>query len=452
MAHKLPTVLRSSGGTPLVADASTRVPLLVPDDHYLASRNPVLTADQRMLEEMALRLWDDPAVIRGRQALAHRWRTIGGRDVPQEAWARFDELIEEFAFNDVLKVTNSDPNYPKVLGNLWQPSRQWWGPRIPGSRASGGDGPDNQYTIIPLDGFSRFEVRAQCFEPRPADVPLMVRTDTAATATGAMIDWQDVTIDSRGQFSLTLGPEPADGRPHHIQLPPDARWLFIRNCRGDWRDVPIAFSVERLDPPRAPPLTERQLADRAARWMVEHVPAMFWYIRVFANLEANAVTAPFGTGGISGLVTQLISFVRLDLADDEAYVVTFGMGDATFRDLVVQDWWFRTIDFWERQTSLCVGQAVPNDDETTTYVISARDPGVHNWLDTTGLRHTHIVHRWQGMPREPNRPLPLAIGRVVKLAELEQALPRGMRRVSPDQRQQQLLERRNTFQLRHLNN
>jgi hypothetical protein len=432
-------------------DANTRAPLLVPDNHYLASRNPVLTADQRYMEELALRLWENPAVIAGRAALAHRWRTMMGRDALQESWARFDELIEEFAFNDVLKVTNSDPNRPKVLGNLWQPSRQWWGKRIPGSRGSGGDGPDNHYTIIPVDGFSRFEVRGQCFEPRPADVPLMVLTDTAVTVTGAMLDWQDVMVDPSGQFTVTLGPDPANGRQHHIQLPPDARWLFIRHCRADWREVPVAFSVERLDPPKAPPLSEQQLADRAARWMVEHVAHMFWYIRVFASLDANSVTAPFGTGSISGLVTQLISFIRLELEDDEAYVVTFGTGDAPFRDAVLHDSWFRTIDYWERQTSLCVAQSIPNDDNTTTYVISARDPGVHNWLDTTGLHRTLFVHRWQGMPRQPNRPLPLATGRLVKFSELDEALPRNVRRVTPQQRAQQLLERRNTFQLRHLN-
>ncbi|MET0987192.1 MAG: hypothetical protein ABW034_17495 [Steroidobacteraceae bacterium] len=447
-AHKVPAVVRNSEIPK--ADASTRAPLLVPDEHYVASRNPVFTADQRALEELALRLWDNAVVIRGRQALARRWRTIAGRDAPQESWARFDELIEEFAFNDVLKATNSDPNYPKVLGNLWSPPRQWWGRRIPGSRGSGGDGPDNQYTIIPIDGFSRFEVLAQCFDPRPADVPFMVLTDTAVTSTGAMLDWQDVTVDGAGQFRVTLGPEAANGRRHHIQLPPDARWLFVRHCRADWRDVPIALSVQRLDPPKAPPLTEQQLADRAARWMLDHVAPMFWYMRVFAGLDANTVTAPFGTGDISGLVTQLISFIRLDLANDEAYVGTFGMGDASFRDLVVHDWWFRTIDYWERQTSLCIGQVLPNDDRTTTYVISARDPGVHNWLDTAGLRHTLLVHRWQGMPREPNRALPLATGRVVKFSELDKALPRDMRRVSPDQRRQQLLQRQRSFQLRFL--
>lgn len=450
MGHKLPTVVRDITQARIGSDASTPPPLLLPDEHYIASRNPILTADQRALEELALRLWDNPAVVRGREALAQRWRTIVGRDPPQEAWARFDELVEEFAFNDVLKVTNSDPNYPKVLGNVWAPPRQWCGRRIPGSRGSGGDGLDNHYTLIPLDGHARFEVIGQCFDPRPADVPIMVLTDTAVTSTCAMLDWQDVTVDDLGRFSITLGPEGANGRRHHIQTPPDARWLFIRHCRADWRQVPIALSVERLDPPTAPPLTEQQLAERAGRWMVDNVAPMYWYMRVLAALEPNSPTPPFGTGAISGLVTQLITLIRLDLAADEAYVVTFGMGAAPFRDLVLHDWWFRTIDYWERQTSLNIGQAVPNDDGTTTYVISARDPGVHNWVDNSGLRHTLIVHRWQGIPRESNRPQPLVSGRVVKFADLAQALPPEMRRVSAEQRRQQLLERRRTFQLRVL--
>lgn len=448
MTAKLPTLATpppSAGAT-----AQSRSPLLVPDDHWLASRNPAFTADQRSMEELALRLWENPVVVRARAALAQRWKTIGGRDVPAEAWSRFDELVEEFAFLDVLKATNADANHPKVLGMLWAPPREWWGRRVPGSRGSGGDGPDNHYTAIPIDGTARFEVLGQCFEPRPADVPFSVMTDASIVTTGAVLDWQDTKVDADGRLKVTIGPEPADGRPNHIQVPFDARWLFIRHCRGDWRDVPIAFTVRRLDPPAAPPMTEQAMAELAARWMTAHVAPMFWYMRVFAGMEPNRITPPFGTGDISGLVTQLISFIRLDLAEDEAYVVTVGMGGAPFRDIVVHDWWFRTIDYWKRQTSFCVGQAAPNEDGTATYVIAERDPGVHNWLDTAGFRHTLVVHRWQGMKRDAARAAPSVEGRVVKLAELDAVLPASVRRVSPEQRREQLAERQRTYALRLL--
>lgn len=450
MPLHLPTLVPrdSRAFEPEDADGESRRPLLVPDEQYLASRNPVFTAEQRTLERLALRLWENPVVVRARTALATRWRTIAGRDVPDEAWARFDELVEEFAFNDVLKAANSDSNHPRVLGMIWAPPREWWGTRVPGSRGSGGDSPENHFTLIPLDGLARFVVEGQCFEPRPADVPLCVMTDTVIATTGAVLAWQDVVVDDRGRFRVTLGPDPGDGSAQHLQIPRDARWLLIRSCRKSWRDVPVAVAVHRIDPPTAPPMSEQQLADRAARWMLDHVPPLYWYMRVFAALDANTVTPPFVTGDIGGLVTQLISFIRLDLADDEAYVVTFGNGDAPFRDCVLHDWWFRTIDYWERQTSLCVEQAAPGEDGTTTYVICAHDPGVQNWLDTTGLRNTLVVHRWQNMPREPGRALPQARGRMVKRADLPSALPAGMRFLSAQERATQIEERRRTFQLR----
>ena len=36
---------------------------------------------------------------------------------------------------------------------------------------------------------------------------------------------------------------------------------------------------------------------------------------------------------------------------------------------------------------------MPNADGTYTYVIAARDPGVHNWIDTDGLREGILTLR-----------------------------------------------------------
>jgi hypothetical protein len=40
-------------------------------------------------------------------------------------------------------------------------------------------------------------------------------------------------------------------------------------------------------------------------------------------------------------------------------------------------------------------QARPNKDGTYTYVIAARDPGVHNSLSTGGLHEGQVLIRWQ---------------------------------------------------------
>jgi hypothetical protein len=253
-----------------------------------------------------------------------------------------------------------------------------------------------------------------------------------------------------GSFVITLDPEPANGRPNHIQTALEARWLFIRDCRSDWRQIPNEYHVRRLEPPSAPPLTVEQIAARAARYIVDDVPAKYWFMRTFYVLEPNTITAPFGTGAIGGLVSQKISFARLKLADDEAFVVTMGSGGAPFRDLVLQDFWFRTIDYWKHTSSMNKSQGIPNADGSTTYVISIQDPGVHNWLDTVGLHELLVVHRWQGLSSDPGpEGLPSARGELVKLKDLDTMLPRDMKRVSPTERQQQLAERLQTFNLRY---
>lgn len=418
---------------------------------FLSKTNPIATVDQRDMEQLGLEILEMPQVQAGKAKAAQRWRTIAGRDITGEAERRFDELVEEWAFNYVMKAVNSDANYPKVLGHNYGPPHEWFGMKVPGTRGSGGDGPDQNYSIIPIDGQARFKLVGRYFDRQLGDAPFTLTGNLSLSMTLNQIDWQDMVINDDGGFVVTLDPEPANGRANHIQTCIDARWLFIRDCRSDWRKTVNAYRVERLDPPTAPPLTITQLADRAARFMVDDVPAMYWFIRTLYVLEPNTVTTPFETGGIGGLVSQQISFMRLQLADDEAFVVTFGSGGAPFRDVVLHDYWFRTFPYWQYTTCFNNAQGVANPDGSTTYVISHRDPGVHNWLNTLGFRHLLALHRWQGLTSgQGAEGKPWAEGRLVKVDGLERVLPKGMRRVTPEQRQQQLKERAEQFQLRYL--
>jgi hypothetical protein len=421
-------------------------PVLTPDDYFLSARNPLANADQRDLEARAIRIFALPKVKAGQQQMAQRWRTIAGRDITAEAERRFGELVEEFAFNYVMKAVNGDANFPKVMSCVYGPPHEWMGQKVPGARGSGGDGPDHAYSFIPLDYGARFEVTGQRFEPAPADTPYTLTGSVGFTMTLNSLDGSKLQVGPDGRFTITLDPNPANGRPNHIQTKPDTRYLFIRECRSDWGQVPAAHRVTRLDPPARPPLTDEQMADRAVSFMNEDVPTMYWFVRTFAALEVNTITPPFGTGAISGLVSQQISFARLILGDDDAFVATIGSGGARFRDFVLHDPWFRTFDYWNRTASMNNAQGVANDDGSTTYVISVQDPGVHNWLDPAGFHELLVVHRWQGLAADG--PGPSTEGKLVKFCALDHALPAGMKRVTAAERRTQLEERLASFKLR----
>jgi hypothetical protein len=441
----------SAGSTTPMTTRYARKKLFEPDDHFLSPYNPLWTVDQRDVERKAIELFQHPTIVKARKIIAQRWRALVGPELTAEAEQRFDELIQEFAFCYLLEAVNGDPNYPKVTAGVYGPPHEWMGLKVPGSRASGGDGPDQTYSFIPIDFGARYEIYGQRFEPVVADCPYMLAGDTSFNMTLAMLQSYDMEFESDGRFVITIDPSPANGRRNHIQTQPNARFIFIRECRNDWRQLPAKHRIRRLDPPTAPKWTDEQITTKALHDMAEGVPRIYWFIKLFRNLQVNTITAPFHTGDVFGMVSQAISFGRLSLKDDEAFVITIGHGGAGFRDIVLHDSWFRTPQYWKHTSSMCPAQSIPNPDgKSTTYVVSLQDPGVHNWLDPAGLHDTLLVNRWQALPKNASpEDRPFATGQLVKLNKLDDALPRGMKRVSAEERRAQLAERLATFNLRY---
>jgi hypothetical protein len=165
----------------------------------------------------------------------------------------------------------------------------------------------------------------------------------------------------------------------------------------------------------------------------------------------NTFMPPFSSAGVGGMATQMLSMAHLKIADDEAMVVTVGAGGSRYRTFVLHDFWFRTFDYWSNTSTANDSQGMPNADGSTTYVISLQDPGVHNWLDTAGTHEVKVLHRWQGLP--PNLPAgtgPSIKAQLVKLKNIDAALPTGMKRVSATERHEQILERQRGFAVRYV--
>jgi hypothetical protein len=422
------------------------------DSHFLSATNPLATAEQRELEARAIRLLETEAVRRARSQTEMRWRTLAVRDAPVEAWDRFGELIEEFAFNYALKAVAGDPHHPAVLGMVYCPPHDWLGLQVPGSRGSGGDGPDQHYVLIPVSHGAHYEIEGRRFEPVPADIPLTVTGNPSLTMTLSSLDLRRIDVAADGRYRLTAGPEPADGNPNHVHVPPGAMYLFIRECRSDWRQLPSALRVRRTDPPSTEPWSDEQAAARAAAMMVEDVAPIWWFQHLLEALEPNTVPAPYNTGTVGGLVSQSVMFARLQVDPGHAFVFEIGAGGARYHGIALYDYWFRTLDYWQRQSTLNRGQSLPNPDGSYTYVVAQEDPGVANWLDPDGLEHLLVIHRWQGIPvkSDPAHPEdpPSASGRLVPVAELDSVLGEGVPRVSPAERRAALAERLESFRLR----
>ena len=410
------------------------------NEHFLASANPTATQDQLDMEQLSLRLLDTPQVKKAKQIAAMKVKSLVHGRAPDEAWERFDEVMDEWTLGYVQKAVNADPNYPKVFSHVYSGPYEWFGRKMPGNRAFGGDNPDTLYAMIPVDPYARFRISGQKFNDK-IDAPLQIASNLSLSSTLGFIAWEDMVFEPDGSFTVTIGPEPANGRVNHIQSTPEAKFVIIRNTRSDWSAKPVRYRVERLDPPQAEPLTFEQLAERAALYIVDDIPASVYWLSMLDELEYNKLPELFATGNVGGMWTARMTFGKLHLADDEAYVLTTDFGGARFFNLVLYDYWQYSLDYGRRLTSSNDVQSIPNPDGTTTFVISTKDPGVYNWIDTYGLEYPKVMLRWQQLPRDAGAAPPWVKGEVVKLKDLKNVLPDGVKFATSQQRRQQLEER-----------
>jgi len=263
-------------------------------------------------------------------------------------------------------------------------------------------------------------------------------------------DFDTLTLDKDKRFDVLISPErPAGHAGDWWALHPDAEKFMVRivGCRwGEEREP--RFGIDRLDvaPAKGRPSLEL-LAERIAE-----IPAI---TRTCALAFPNHVQKLRDEGLINQL--KVVDFSQMtglsrqsyyegayDLADDEALITEVKIPvEARYWSLILTNELYETTDWYNNQSSLNDAQAVVDVDGVFRAVISARDPGAHNWLDTSGYPRGAVQGRWFDADE---RPTPTV--RKVKLSEVRAALPATTRYISAAERESMLRARRIAAQMR----
>jgi hypothetical protein len=157
-------------------------------------------------------------------------------------------------------------------------------------------------------------------------------------------------------------------------------------------------------------------------------------------MPRNDLNAPnaasLATGG--GQATNVYSGGVFELGPDEALLIEATVPvEPQYAGFHLPNLWGESLDFANHQSSLNGHQAKLDADGVFRAVVSQRDPGVANWLDTAGHSEGSMIYRWN---QADSAPIPAA--RKVKLSELSRALPPGTARVSPAERAREIEIRR----------
>ncbi|WP_280297716.1 hypothetical protein [Nocardia neocaledoniensis] len=239
-------------------------------------------------------------------------------------------------------------------------------------------------------------------------------------------DDRRIAIAEDGSFTLRFGPAKPDAEPGYFALGEGASMLAVREVYSDWTERKGSIRIERVDTvgtaPVAPDLARmRKRYGAAAKMLLTRLHTWFNFPKWFyLDLPVNTLTAPRLTPG--GLSTQYSSVGHFDLADDQALVITVPKSDAPYQGFQLGSLWYISLDYVNHQTSLNHAQAQVDPDGMIRMVVSKADPGITNWIETTGRTRGILQFRWQ----RTDRPMTEADGptvAVVPVGEVASHLP-----------------------------
>lgn len=267
----------------------------------------------------------------------------------------------------------------------------------------------------------------------------------AETGSGrAYLDINNLSVDADDRFEVIISAERPDGYEGAFwELRPAANRLLLRLVSNDWAsERSPTLALERIDMPMGKSRTPAATLEEKLRaiptalgflgpMFVDHVEKLRseGYVHKFK---------PFDITSAGGLVGQFYYETVYQLADDEALLIETSVpGVCPYRSMILTNQIYETTDWYNNHSSLNGDQSAVDGDGKWRIVVSARDPGVKNWLDTAGYPLGVVQGRWTNCDATP---IPTITK--VRMDALDDLLPRDVERVSPEERDQILRKRR----------
>ncbi|MFT5484016.1 MAG: hypothetical protein ACI9GW_002677 [Halieaceae bacterium] len=158
--------------------------------------------------------------------------------------------------------------------------------------------------------------------------------------------------------------------------------------------------------------------------------------------------ASSATGG--GMSTNLYAGGLFDLQPDEALIIENRVKcEPNYIGIQLSNFWGESLDYANRTGSLNGTQSVVDEDGVIRFVVAHRDPGVANWLDTSGHREGMIAPRWAYSEKPEEDQWPKISARKVPFGEIRQHLPEATLHFTPEQRREQIALRQRHVQRRY---
>jgi hypothetical protein len=262
--------------------------------------------------------------------------------------------------------------------------------------------------------------------------------DGIAATTNYLVD--DLEVGADGNFEAILSADEHDG--NWLRLAGDHPTLTVRNFFYDWdTEVPASLQIERVGDKVE---SRHRSVDRdvsVSRQLYALGEFVYDNLKFFLDFgampPANGFVPPMDMTEMGAAAENRPVIGRFELNPDEALILELEPPKGVYWSISLGNPWLETIHYGRHQSSLNGHQALIDSDGILRVVISSRDPGVANWLDSAGHSNGAMLLR---CVRTKTAPVPRS--RVVKFDDVVSALPSDTAMTTPDERARVIEARR----------
>jgi Protein of unknown function (DUF1214) len=307
--------------------------------------------------------------------------------------------------------------------------------------------PDNIYNFTPIVPTETYTVTVQ---PGPGTEDLNFSPETGfslsntnyGTGLPGAVDLSNATPNADGTYTIVWSPTDPAGTPTGNWVDTaGAEQVWIRDTLGNFGAEPDQVTIQATSALGSSPYTLPALSDNDISSMLSAIatdmPANnasnfpFWGI-FDSKLPANTFLPIMGSSslGVGGtLQGQLDSYGNFTVEPGQAEIVEVPNIDAAYTGFETVNGWGETLPYATVEGSLNNTQLFADPDGSTYYVLSPTDPGVANWIDTSGVTEGGVLLRWQNATEAA--PSTHIVTETVPIADVSQYLPADTPTVTP---------------------
>ncbi|WP_255326433.1 DUF1214 domain-containing protein [Sphingobium sp. EM0848] len=339
-------------------------------------------------------------------------------------------ILNNLSLGLAFHIHDCDPQHPELF--------RYMGP----DRKQGGDNQDALYLGFAVDAVHTYRLYGNRGTTKHISITTVEHGPTPwGGAMGAALFGRDLKADENGDFEIILSATPHAG--NWIKLSPRDFRVTIRQFFADWENErPMRLRVELIGETLPPPVmsTERIMSGLRAtgEWIESTIS--FWQQTMdmfrrtpnqfvsWRKLTGDKVNATPGGDPACGYWNVPVG---------QALIMRTRPPQCEFWNIEFNNPWWETMDYRYRLSGTNMHHAVLEDDGQLIAVIAHEDPGVPNWFDTSGFVEGMVGRRWIFADT-----LPEIECQLVPHEKLFDHLPKGVKRITPDGRREQMAARR----------